>query len=198
VTGHGTLATHEPNPFVNRFDECIPVQGPPATRLYLRYSIAETVFDLWANDPGIFRNYRKYGKQLIEVLKTDRAMAKPPTLREHFIKKKIPNDLQLYGIPEPAVGGTPLAEWIYDEPTRCPGVRLGYEVYHQIRRNKVAKVRESDMVDLLRLPSLPYVDLMTMDGAMFTYTSQVNRSLVMGYESRIYRDLNTVFPKLCR
>jgi hypothetical protein len=186
------------NPFVNRFDECIPVQGLPPTRYYFHYSIAETVFELWANDPGIFRNYRKYGKQLIKILKTDRTMTNPPALKENFIKKTIPNDLRLYGIPEPAVGATPLAEWIYDKPTRCPGVRLGYEVYHQIRRNKSAKVRESDMVDLLRLGSLPYVDLMTLDGAMYTYTSQVNHSLATGYENRIYRDLDTAFPQLGR
>jgi hypothetical protein len=172
------------------------VEGSPLTRLYLRYGLAETVFDLWTKDPRIFGGYRRYGERLIQLLEADRALVNPPTLKKNFIRK-IRDDLRLYGITEPATGVVPLARWIYAVPSRCPGVRLRYEVYHEMRRNKAAKVKPSDMVDLLRISALPYVDIITMDAPMMTYTSQVIRKLAVDYESHIFSDLEGAFSRLC-
>jgi len=164
------------NPFFDRFDQSIPVADLASTRFLLRYSIAETLFDLWTEDRDLIGGYEKHGLRLIKRLQADRQISNPPSLRTNFFRK-IGDDLRFYGIPEPKQGAQQLAEWIYAMPSRCPAMRLGYETYHQLRRNVTAGLSTSHMVDLVRLNALPYVDIFILDSEMYTYVSQAIRAL---------------------
>jgi hypothetical protein len=68
-----------------------------------------------------------------------------------------------------------LADWIYDSAARCPGLRLRYEVFHQIRRNMGDASDASDFADLAHGLCLPYVDLATLDRRMAAYVRQASR-----------------------
>jgi hypothetical protein len=163
-------------PFFDRFDLSIPVADLASTRFLLRYSIAETLFDLWTEDPDLIDGYEKHGLRLIKRFQADRQVINPPSLKTNFVRK-IRDDLRFYGIPEPKQGAHQFAEWIYASPSRCPGMRLAYETYHQLRRNVTAGLSASHLVDLVRLNSLPYVDIFTLDSEMYTYVSQAIRAL---------------------
>jgi hypothetical protein len=43
------------DPYVSRFDEVLSPFAPPATRAYLKYGLAETVFDVWRTRPDYLR-----------------------------------------------------------------------------------------------------------------------------------------------
>jgi hypothetical protein len=176
-------------PFVDRFDASIPVQGRAPTHAFIHYGIAETVFDIWATSPDVIEGYAaSHGQRYVDLMAADRQIKNPATLVKHFVTK-IQRDLSLYRIRAPRAGVDAFARWIYRSAARCPGIRLGYEVYHQVLRNKAAGTKTSDIVDLVRVRSIPYVDLFTMDSAMLAYTSQAVRSTGAQYRAQLLPSL---------
>jgi hypothetical protein len=171
-------------PFVERFDASIPLRGAAPTQSYINYGIAETVFDIWLHTPDVIGDYARHGNRLVDQMESDRRIPNPPTLENHFVTK-IQKDLALYMIRPPRLGVGAFASWIYSSAARCPGIRLGYEVYHQLVRNKEAKIKPSDLVDLERVRSIPYVDLFTMDSGMLAYTSQAIRATGGRYRAKL-------------
>lgn len=110
------------------------------------------------------------------VIQTDRAMTNPPTLRDHFVTMMI-RTLKTHAIQPPSAGTERFAQCVYDLPSRCPGLRLAYETYHRFRRNRTDRPRASDMIDLARIPSVPYVDFFTTDAAMMDYCRQAAKEI---------------------
>ena len=89
-----------------------------------------------------------------------------------------------------------IADWIYENPNRCPAVRLGYEVWHKIVKNKTDSLKDSDMEDYQHLSCLPYVDFMTLDKRMHSYVSQVLENMSLGYHNRIFRQTQDLLYQL--
>ena len=82
-----------------------------------------------------------------------------------------------------------LSNWIYQCPSRCPGIRLGYEVYHHLRRNLGDQVDASDFGDLAHINCLPYVDVLTLDRRMADYVRRATRGWTLDPSQKVRSDL---------
>ncbi len=129
------------------------------------------------------------------MLTDDRRVAAPISVRR-FFGVKLLRDLRLYRIPEPPAGVDALAEWIYQTPSRCPALRLDYDVYHQIRGNIGDRGQLQDFENLANVKCLPYVDLATLDHRMGEYVRQVTREWPDSLGQRIRRNLDHVLEDL--
>lgn len=103
--------------------------------------------------------------------------------------KTIEWHFKLFSIPFPNSPVSDLANWIYQNPCRCPSIRLTYEVWHQVVKNKTDVLEDSDMEDYQHLSYLPYVELMTLDKRMFNYVSQALKTLNLDYSERLFKSV---------
>lgn len=172
------------DPYVPRFDEVISPFSPPATRDYLKYGLAQTVFEIWQVAPRLFEADRRNARDLSVLRERDRA--RPDYLRHDLnFPRMMERTIAQFGIAVAKEAVLPLANWIWSDGARCPGLRFGYEVFHQIVRNKGEKAGETDMGDLTHVSCLPYVDVMTLDRRMRAYVAQADRALGTTYSKRV-------------
>jgi len=183
------------DPYVERFDAAIPESGPTPTAIYLHHSLAETVFTIWQESPELLRWPTTWVDQLQAVMAANRSLSSTPTLASHF-REKVRRDLQLYKIVEPPPTIAALADWIYGSPDRCPGVRLGYEVFHHLRRNIGDRPKASDFGDFGHVRCLPYVDLMTLDRRMADYVRRCGQGWERSPSTKVRHDLASVISEL--
>ena len=191
-------------PFASRLSNAIDLHGAPLyiseggmlvpTSMLINYGIAETMLYLWRHDRQIFDVQRRREREWIFVMDNDRAMASPPSLRDHFVTMII-RALATHGIRPPQAGAELLARWIYESPLRCPGVRLTYETQHRFRRDRAANPSASDMIDLARITAIPYVDFFVTDAAMMTYCRQAVADIGMTYP-QLFGNLRAVMSHL--
>ena len=180
-------------PFVNRFDETIDLGARPPTAVFMNYTLGETVWDLYCYNA--IKGLESYAPTLKQLVAADRAWTKPPSLKGNFIKM-IDRKLKGYQITCSALFAAALANWVYEKPFRCPSVRLGYEVWHKLVRNKHDRLEDSDMEDYQHLTCLPYIDLMTLDRRMCGYVEQAAAGLQLGYGKRVFRSAEVLFSRL--
>jgi len=96
----------------------------------------------------------------------------------------------------PPAGGTErFARWLYESPSRCPGVRLVYETSHRFRRDRQARPKASDLIDLARVNAVPYVNFFVTDSAMLTYCRQAAAEIGLSYP-QLFGDLRAVMSHL--
>jgi hypothetical protein len=183
------------SPFADRFDETADDRDSPPTRIFLNFGLAETVFTLWTEDSELFSGFQHYMKRLHDVVSSDRALAVRPSLRENFVKT-IGLQLQTQRITIPEEKLQPFAYWIYDVTGRCPGIRLGYELYHKFVRNVEDVPKEGDIPDFGHADCVPYVDHITLDRRMSSYAIQASKGLQLGYENRIFRHVDELLSEL--
>jgi hypothetical protein len=105
--------------------------------------------------------------------------------------------LATHGIRPAAAVAEPFARWIYESPSRCPGVRLAYETQHRFRRDRAAHPGASDIIDLARITAIPYVDFFVTDAAMMTYCKQAVAEIGMSYP-QLVGDLRAVMGRVWR
>jgi hypothetical protein len=180
-------------PFVDRFDKTVDLSASPATGIFMNYTLGETVWDLYCY--GALKGLESYAPTLKQLMAADRAWTKPPSLKANFIKM-IDTKFKRYGINCSPLFASTLANWVYEKPFRCPSVRLGYEVWHKLVRNKEDSLEDSDMEDYQHLTSLPYIDLMTLDRRMCAYVEQAGAGLRLGYGKRVFRSAEALFSRL--
>lgn len=183
----------EIHPFVGRFDDALVLDARPRNRIFINCSLAETVWDLYSH--GSLQGLESYAKRMREIVTRDRSLKKPPTLKTHFTKV-IQRNLKLHNLSRSHVSLPDFANWIYENPNRCPAIRLGYEVWHKIVRNKTDALEDSDMEDYQHLTCLPYAHLMTLDRRMHGYVSQASASMSLDYCSRIFRSVQDLLCHL--
>jgi hypothetical protein len=180
------------HPFVDRFDQTVDLHASPPTRAFINYPLAETVWDLHSH--GLLQGLEGYAKKMRALVTADRGMERPPSLKANFAAM-IERNLKLNDL---SYSGMPLryfAKWVFENPNRCPSIRLGYEVWHKIVKNKTDSLEDSDMEDYQHLVCLPYIDLMTLDKRMHGYVSQASSVIGLDYHKRIFRSIQEV---LCR
>lgn len=180
-------------PFVERFDQSVDSHARPPTSIFLNYSLAETVWDLYSH--GALEGLEGYAKKMRQLITADRSLSKPPTLKANFVKM-LERNLKLYSLSWPGVVLSDLANWIYENPNLCPAIRLGYEVWHKIVKNKTDSLEDSDMEDYQHLTCLPYVDFMTLDRRMHGYVSQVSASVGLNYQAHVFKSAQDLFNRL--
>lgn len=179
------------NPVVTRFDEVISQGSRPATHDYITYGLAHTIFELWQEDPRLFQPYIAESRRLETIRASDRSRS---DYRQH--DRNFPNtverNLRLYNIPFAPEAVNDLAAWIWASPSRCPALRLGYEVFHKITRNVTDSGEESDIPDFAHVDCIPYVDAITLDRRMRGYVEQADRSMGTAYSQKLFADINGV------
>ncbi len=141
-------------PFVARYDVTVDLKGNPATKKYINYSLAETVWDLY--NFGGLGGFNKYAEKLRETFKADRALKPKPSLKKNFVNM-VERNIKLYHLRIPLEEVASLANWIYNNPKRCPSERLGYELWHKMVNNITDIPDDSDLEDFHNIGSLPYV-----------------------------------------
>jgi hypothetical protein len=190
-------------PFASRLDGAIDIHGKHQyiveggrrvpTAMIINFRMAEVLDYLWHYDPHIFDVQRRREREWIWVMESDRAMH-PPKLGDHFVTM-MSSTLAQHRIPPPTAGVEPFARWVYESPSRCPGVRLAYEAQHQFRRDRGARPAASDMIDLGRVKSVPYVDFFVTDAAMMTYCKRAAVQIGRRYQ-QLLGDLRGVMSHL--
>jgi len=178
--------------FVDRFDQTVDLHAQPPTGIFISYSLGETVWDLYSH--GALKGLESYANQMRQIVAADRCLNKPPTLKANFAKM-IERNLKLYKLSWSGAVLSDFANWIYENPSRCPAIRLGYEVWHKIVKNKTDPLEDSDMEDYQHLTCLPYVDFMTLDRRMHGYVSQASASVSLDHRDRIFKSIQNL---LCR
>jgi len=179
-------------PFVSRFDDTIDLNAEPPTKIYLNYPLAETVWDL--HTYGELGGLDEYAKKLRQTFAADRALDPKPSLKANFVKATQLN-LKSNKVKELTEDVAIFANWIYSNPTRCPSIRIGYEVFHKMVRNVADVPEDSDMEDFQHIECLPYVDLMTLDRRMCGYVSQAAATLGLNYSEKVYRNSEQLFNR---
>ena len=71
-------------PLVDRFDTVVDLAGIPATKTYLNYPLAESVWDLY--NVGALGGFDKFAAKLKKSFEADRAIKPRPNLKENFTK----------------------------------------------------------------------------------------------------------------
>lgn len=181
------------SPFVKRFDESLDLSAKPGTYQFINYSLSEIVWDLYAQ--GRLMGMDHYAKQMKEYVAADRDIKRPPSLKSHFAKV-VERNLRDDGILCPEVPINNFSDWVYDNPDRCPSIRLSYEVWHQIVKNKGDRLRDSDMEDFQHLICLPYVDFITLDRRMHRYVSQAAKRIGMHCSTRMFMSAEEVLRQM--
>jgi len=139
--------------FASHLADAIDMHGSPlyiieggrrvSTAMIVNFGMAEVIRYLWNHDPGMFDVQGRRERDWIWVMENDRAMSSPPSLGDHFVTMMI-RALATHRILAPKAGAEPFARWVYESPSRCPGVRLAYETQHRFRRDRGARPGASD------------------------------------------------------
>jgi hypothetical protein len=173
-------------PFENRFDIIIDLERKPATKSYLNYPLSEIVWDLFNH--GGLGNLDSSPQKLKSLFEADRAISPKPKLKSNFVKT-IGLSIQQNKLEVPFNKMESFANWIYSKPTRCPSIRLGYELWHKMIKNIEDIPEDSDLEDFHNIDCLPYVNFMTLDRRMHGYVCQVSKSLNLNYDQKIFRHI---------
>lgn len=192
-------------PFANRLADAIDLFGH---RLYVvecgmrvpvemivNYGITETILYLWKSEPLAFDVQRRREQEWIRLVESDRSMVVTPRLADHFVTA-LERTLRTHGIHPPEGAAEKFGRWVYDSPSRCPGIRLAYETQHRFRRDRQARASASDIIDLVRINAAPYVDFFITDSAMMMYSRQAATEIGVCYP-QLFGDLDAVISRLC-
>jgi hypothetical protein len=193
------------HPFATKLADAIDINGYPLfvidhglpipTRNLINRRIFESLDYIRKTEPLTFDVQRRREAEWVRMIKSDRSMPVTPKLSDHFVTA-MERNLPLWGIPAPPSGIEGFARWVYESPSRCPGVRLAFETLHRFRRNRQAKPKASDLIDLARIAAAPYMDFFITDSAMSDYCRQAATEIGRSYP--VFRSLKSVLAHLAK
>ncbi|WP_413935153.1 hypothetical protein [Nitrospira sp. BLG_1] len=176
-------------PFVKRFDETLDLSANPPTSNFLNYPLAEIVWDLYRQ--GELKGMEDFANTMRALIERDRNTIRPPSMKSHFA---IVLEKELRGDGLSCKEMMSFTNWVYENPNRCPGIRLSFEVWRQIVMNKTDGLEDSDMEDYQHIICLPYVDAITLDRRMHSYVSQARTRI--GLDTRcMFRSIEELWRK---
>ena len=182
------------NPYVKRWDETLVVEGSSPAEILVNQRLDELVHILWKQG-ALSLTERRWGKLLEQQFKEDRKL---PVQTRKAIRKNVPmallRHLSQFSIRFPEDKIQEFAEWIYDDPTRCPGHRLAYDVRQELMNDLTKTVTANDISDIAHVEAVPYVDAVTMDRRTADLCRRVGKRLrkahpSIKYEERIFSGL---------
>ena len=142
------------------------------------------MWDLYTQ--GALKGMDDYAGTMRSLILKDRSITRLPSLKSHFVEV-IGRELRGDGLSCSAT--QEFSNWMYENSNRCPGIRLSYEVWHQIVKNKTDVLQDSDMEDYQHLINLPYVDVITLDRRMTGYVAQAAKRMGMDIKGRICKSV---------
>lgn len=158
------------DPFVDRLDAAAPFQLP--TRRFLNYPLAEIALDVWHHRPDIFRKGPRLAATFRAAVEDRRSRRQSGGDLAEFTTL-LPDLAARMSLDFTGLKPADLAQWLWQDPRRCPGILLWFRVRHQLMRNRTDKIKDSDLADLNWPWLLPYVNLATLDGRMRHYVGSV-------------------------
>ncbi|MDZ4199271.1 MAG: hypothetical protein U1E27_08305 [Kiritimatiellia bacterium] len=81
-----------------------------------------------------------------------------------------------------------LANWIWEDPARCPAMRLIDSIWDHMLRNRL-NILDNDPFDFDALACVPYTNFSTLDGRMHEYLIRASRGLKIPYDHHVFRNL---------
>ena len=181
-----------PDPYVTRWDWTFTKWGerPPA-EMIVNYRIADMVFDLRAPDPR--RSIRK--REALQAIAADRAVPKGQRLApRESLTTSLGKKIDFWDLDTPKASLEAFGKWVYADPSRCPGFRLAWELFHALVSNESDALQESDVNDNAHFPAIPYIDYATLDRRMTGYCKDIGKRLgkanpATDYSMRVFRNV---------
>ncbi len=182
------------DPYVGRWDETLVLEGPSPAQVLMNQRLDDLVFMLWKQG-ALSVTERRWGRLLKQQFKEDRGLpaGMRKAIRSNFCKA-LSRHLAMFSISFPEHTVDELADWIYDNPMRCPGHRLAYDVRQELMNNLTEAVTANDISDLAHVEALPYVDAITMDRNTADLCRRVSKRLNKKHSSVRYQ--HRIFPSL--
>lgn len=184
-----------PDPMVRRWDETFQPPGQSVARMFVQYRLDAIVHDLHRQG-AIPQDLRNWTRVIRQQIRNDRAL--PRAVRkssvQHF-RLVVERHCQLYGIPVPSACLQRFSDWIHEDPARCPGLRVQFEVRRELVENPNDALQRGDILDFAHIGAVPYVDCATLDRRMYHYCGQACQKLGRAnhnadYSSRRFRNLS--------
>jgi hypothetical protein len=181
--------------YVKRWDETLVMEGPSPAEMLVAQSLYDLVSMALSGGNAVRDAKERLGPWLTEQFRHDRTL--PPEVRKatgkHF-GAAILKGLDAYSIAFPPDKVSEFADWVCQNPARCPGFRLANGVRQELMNNLTEKVSGNDISDRAHLLTVPYVDAITMDGNTADLCRRVNRRLnaknpAINYEERVFTSL---------
>jgi Protein of unknown function (DUF2442) len=182
-------------PYVKRWDETLVVEGPSPAEVLVNQSLYDLVSMAVSRGNAVPLVKQRWGPWLEGQFEQDRKI-QPETRKaigKHF-PGAILKGLAAYSIPFPHDKVNKFADWVYENPIRCPGLRLAYDFRQELMNNLEEKVSPNDIFDRAHVLAVPYVDAATMDHNAADLCRRVIRRLkkdnpAIRYEERIFASL---------
>jgi hypothetical protein len=183
------------NPYVKRWDETLVLEGPSPAEMLVNQSLYDLVSMAVSRGNAVPLAKQRWGPWLAEQFEQDRKI--PPEGRK-AIEKHFPGailkGLAAYSITFPHSKVSEFADWVYENPVRCPGMRLAYDFRQELMNNLAEKVSPNDIFDRAHVLAVPYVNAITMDRNTADLCRRVSRRLnaknpAINYGERIFTSL---------
>jgi len=194
-------AYQSPSVYTTRWDHVLllaPGQRRSVADNLINFRLDEIVHLINRVNPDVFAPPEHYLPQLQQQLAQDRASlrAGQAAARTHFVGA-IRRHANSYQVHLPHGREEEFAEWVYQNPNCCLGLRLQHETYRALMANYGDVPETGDFSDLAHVCALPYVDAATFDRRMRHYCDAASRKLLMlacvnDYRDRIHQDLGTL------
>jgi hypothetical protein len=187
--------------YVTRWDRTfmlIPGQRQLAAENWVNFRLDEIVYYIHREAPMVFAPPREHLPMLRRLLENDRAALRngQAAAREHFIRS-LKRHAATHHVPLPNGREDELAEWVYENPDRCPGLRLNHETYRTLMANYMDVPETADFSDLAHVFAIPYVDAATLDRRMRHYCGIASQEMVRvgarsNYGDRVFANLRSI------
>jgi hypothetical protein len=185
------------DPYVSRWDETAHWEGVPATRILVGLRLDEIVH----MGRNMIQRYKAFSPGLAAHLEWERSLAASERLplREIFVNA-IPDRLRAHKITASGVDLRAFGQWLWSVPSRCLGLRLGFEAYHQLRRDKAMALQAGDVADFAHITAIPYADVVTVDKRIADLVSKAfqkfrDNALKADLSSRVFTKLDDVLAR---
>jgi hypothetical protein len=193
------------DPYVRRWEETAQFLGQSCCRMLVDFRIDEAIYMIWRSNPEALRGPVKETEHLRAIVAKDRQI--PRIIRinaAHNFSNALRKYLRrsdLYGFTFPTNRVDEIAKWIYSDPRRCPGLRLHYDLYHQMLADVYDEPKDGDIPDHSLAGCLPYVDAITLDRRLAHHVRAVCKRLESAGPARprygrIYCGLRALFEEV--
>jgi len=193
----GGTEYRNPSPYVRRWDQTLvrhPGQ-PSVMDNLVNVRLDEMIYFINRSRPDVFAPPHNRLPRLRAQLQRDRADLRTGRApgRQHFVGA-FRRHANSYGVPLPVGREDEIANWVYVNPNRCPGIRLHHQMYRCLMANHTDDPETGDFSDLAQAAAIPYADAATLDRRMRGYCQGASRKLVRlgctsNYADRVYSDL---------
>lgn len=191
------------NPYVPRWDYTFHLVGPNPTEKFVGYRLDEIVYEMFRGDPKIFEGYGAKGPTFRQQFEADRRLPEKvrKDLLSNFIEKLRQYQQPPWNLNYGSVDVEAFGRWIYENPARCLGLRLAYDLRNAIMANPGDIPLDSDIPDIAHIFAIPYAEAATIDRRIMNYFLMVTKRLkkinpAIRYDEYTHRSIGDLMKSL--